>query len=93
MSVIPRFWIVRHAFRDTRGVRRQLTVFLSSMMLGVAALVAINSIGANLTAAVDDQAKSLLGADLRVSSRSPFSPEAEALIDSIGGDQASEGVV
>ncbi|MCB0717872.1 MAG: ABC transporter permease [Bacteroidetes bacterium] len=88
MSVIPRFWIVRHAFRDTRGVRRQLTVFLSSMMLGVAALVAINSIGANLTAAVDDQAKSLLGADLRVSSRSPFSPEAEALIDSIGGDQA-----
>lgn len=82
------FWIIRHAVKDTRGVRGQLVVFMLSMVLGVAALVSINAIGENLTDAADSQAKVLLGADLRLRSNSKFDAVEEALIDSIGGDQA-----
>lgn len=76
------------AWRDTRGSRRRLGLFLLSMVLGVAALVAINSFGENLERAVDDQARSLLGADLSFESRQGFPPEIEALIDSLGGEQS-----
>ena len=76
------------AWRDSRGSRRRLLLFLSSMVLGVAALVAINSFGDNLERAVDEQARTLLGADLSMESDFPFDDETEALIDSLGGRQA-----
>ena len=78
------------AWRDSRGSRRQLLLFLSSMVVGVAALVAINSFGSNLRAAVDAESKTLLGADLALESDAPFSDEAEALIDSLGGEQSRQ---
>ena len=76
------------AWRDSRGSRRRLLLYLSAMVLGVAALVAIGSFGDNLSAAVDAEARTLLGADLSFESRQPFSEKAEALIDSVGGDQS-----
>lgn len=81
-------WIFKMAWRDSRGSRRQLLLFLSSMALGVAALVAIQAFGENLEQAVDDQARELLGADLSLESRNPFMPATEALIDSLGGERA-----
>lgn len=81
-------WTFKMAWRDSRGSRRHLLLFLASMALGVAALVAINSFGENLELAVDEQAKELLGADLSFETRQPFTPAAEALIDSLGGDQS-----
>jgi putative ABC transport system permease protein len=50
---------------------------------GVAALVAVNSFAANLRDSVTRQARTLLGADLSISSRSPFTPRVEALLDSL----------
>ncbi len=76
------------AWRDSKGSRRKLLLFMSSMVVGVAALVAINSFGTNLGRAVDDQARELFGADMSLESSGPFSEETEAVIDSIGGDQA-----
>lgn len=81
-------WTFKMAWRDSRGSRKRLLVFLSSMVLGVAALVAINSFGVNLERAVDAEAQTLLGADLSFESSSPFPDEVEALIDSLGGDQS-----
>lgn len=81
-------WTWQMAWRDSRGSRRQLLLFLAGMVLGVAAVVAIQAFGDNLEAAVDEQAKTLLGADLSLESRRPFTPAAEALIDSLGGEQA-----
>ena len=81
-------WILEMALRDSRGSRRKLFLFTASMVLGVAALVAISSFGENLERAVDDEAKTLLGADLSFESGSPFNAEIEALIDSLGGDQS-----
>jgi len=78
------------AARDSRNHRRRLLLFMASIALGIAALVAISSLGKNLEAAIDEQAKSLLGADLLIRSRQPFAPETEALFDSLGGAQSRE---
>ncbi len=74
------------AWRDSRGSRRRMLLFLSSMVLGVAALVAINSFGYNLKRTIDEQARGLLGADLSLESGKPFGKDTEALIDSLGGE-------
>ncbi len=78
------------AARDSRNHRRRLLLFMSSIALGIAALVAISSLGKNLEDAIDEQAKSLLGADLLIRGRQPFAPETEALFDSLGGEQSRE---
>ena len=85
---MPNAWIFRMAWRDSRGSRRQLALFLSSMIVGVAALVAISSFGSNLRKVVDDESKTLLGADLVFESGRPFGGAVEAAIDSIGGAQS-----
>ena len=82
---MPNAWIFRMAWRDSRGSRRQLALFLSSMIVGVAALVAISSFGSNLRKVVDDESRTLLGADLVFESGRPFGGAVETAIDSIGG--------
>ena len=81
-------WVWRFARRDTRGNRGRLALFVSSMVLGVAALVSINSFGDNLRAAIDEEAKTLLGADLSLESGAPFNDRVEAIVDSLGGIQS-----
>ncbi|MGI9176168.1 MAG: ABC transporter permease, partial [Rhodothermales bacterium] len=81
-------WTFKMAWRDSRGSRRRFVLFLSSMVLGVAALVAISAFGDNLRRAIDEEAKTLLGADFSLEANQPFSPETEALIDSLGGRQS-----
>jgi putative ABC transport system permease protein len=83
-------WAWKMAWRDSRNHRRRLLLFMSSITVGIAALVAISSLGKNLEAAIDEQAKSLLGADLLIRSRDPFTPATEALFDSLGGQQSRE---
>jgi len=81
-------FIASFAWRDSRGSRGRMLLFISSMVLGVAALVSINSFGDNLEAAIDNEARTLLGADLSFESDDPFPAHIEALIDSIGGNQS-----
>ena len=56
------------AWRESRFARRRLLLFLSSISLGVAALVATQSFAANLAQGVRDQSRAMLGADLALSS-------------------------
>ena len=72
-------WVWRMAWRDSRSHRRRLALFLSCILLGVSALVAIRSLGEDLERAVSAQAKVLLGADLAIWSRQAFEVETEAL--------------
>jgi putative ABC transport system permease protein len=81
-------WTLKMAWRDSRGSRKRLALYLSSMALGVAALVAINGFGDNLERTVDNEAKTLLGADLMIEREEPFAPETEALLDTLGGEQS-----
>lgn len=84
----PFIW--KMAWRESRNSLRRLMLFIASIVLGVAALVSITSFGDNLDQAIDDQAKTLLGADLVIDGRMEFSEEIEALFDSLGGEQARE---
>ena len=81
-------WLLTFAWRDSRGSRAKLLMFITSMILGVAALVSINSFGDNLRQAIDNESKSLLGADLSFESGQPFDSKIEAIIDSLGGIQS-----
>jgi putative ABC transport system permease protein len=65
------------AWRESRFARRRLLLFLSSISLGVAALVATQSFAANLAEGVRDQSRAMLGADLALSSNKKFGPETE----------------
>jgi putative ABC transport system permease protein len=86
MRSVP--WILKMAWRDSRGSRKRLALYLSAMVLGVAALVAIRGFGDNMSRTVDQEAKTLLGADLRLESDQPFDDSTEGLIDSLGGTQS-----
>ena len=83
-------WTWKMAWRDSRTSRKRLLLFSCSIILGIAALAAVGSLGVNLNRAIEEQAKSLLGADLVISSREPFTPEAEDLFKQIGGEQSRE---
>lgn len=85
-------FILTMAWRDSRASRRRLLLASLSIVLGIAALVAIGSFNANLRRAIDDQAKTLLGADLEVGSRSKPTPEVEAFLNELGGEERAEEV-
>lgn len=61
-------WLFRMAWRDSRRSKSRLFLFISSIIIGIAALVAINSFSDNLKDDINDQAKELLGADLELGS-------------------------
>jgi putative ABC transport system permease protein len=82
-------WLVKMAWRDSRRNRSRLFLFVSSIILGIAAMVAIYSLGDNMSAEVDRQAASLLGADLMIGSGKPVSPAMQKMADSLG-DRRSE---
>lgn len=77
------------AWRDARSNRKRLLIYISAIVIGVAAQVAITSFRDSLNYTVNNQAKELLGADLEVEAEEPFSKEAIAYFDSLGGEQAS----
>ncbi len=83
-------FILKMAWRDSRASRRRLVLASFSIVLGIASLVAIGSFNANLREAIDAQARTLLGADLRVQGRAAFAPEVAADLDALGGQQANE---
>ncbi len=62
-----RSWPLKMAWRDSRKSRAKLVLFIASISLGIAALVGITSFRENLLDEIDQQAKSLLGADFSVS--------------------------
>jgi len=83
-------FIWKMAWRDSRSSRRRLLLFSISITLGIAALVGIGSFRHSLAQAIDDQARTLIGADLVVESSRKFRPEDEALLHSLGEPQARE---
>ncbi|MFD2067480.1 ABC transporter permease [Pontibacter silvestris] len=76
-------WLLKMAWRDTRRSRGRLILFLSSIVLGIAALVAINSFRYSLNVAIDEKAKTLIGADLVMGMNKEPDSTAVALVDSV----------
>ena len=90
MSLMLRQWIWKIALRDARRRVKPMLLAMTCVVLGVAAIVASFSFRDNLQTSVRTRAKSLLGADLVIQSREPFSQEAEDLLKSIGGEQSRQ---
>jgi putative ABC transport system permease protein len=90
MKPIFRRWIWRAALRDGRHGLKPLLLSMLCVILGVASVVSAFSFRDNLQSSVRAQSKSLLGADLAIDSREPFSSEAEAFFTSLGGDQSRQ---
>lgn len=78
------------AWREGRRARARLTLHVTAVGLGVAALVAINSFSADVRRTVIHQARTLLGADLELERSSPLDSLA-AVLDSArrGGTSVS----
>jgi len=83
-------WAWKMAWRDARHNLGRLFLFITSVIIGIAALVSINSFNENLQQNINDQAKELLGADYEVSASEPLNEEVSAFLDSIGSEQAEE---
>ncbi len=83
-------WLLKMAWRDSRKNRSRLLLFVSSIVLGIAALVAINSFSDNLQQDIEGEAKALLGADLVVESRQPIPESTLQFFDSLGAKRSSE---
>lgn len=90
MKLPLRLWVWQLARRDLRRGVKPLLLSMSSVILAVAAVVAAFSFRENLQSNIQIQSKSLLGADLALDSREPFSTEDEALFRSLGGDQSRQ---
>ncbi|HTJ14084.1 MAG TPA: FtsX-like permease family protein [Dinghuibacter sp.] len=76
-------WIFRMAYRDSRRNRSRLLLFMGSITAGIAALVAIYSFGYDLQRNVDDQAASLIGADLQLATNHKPGKAGQEFLDSL----------
>jgi putative ABC transport system permease protein len=85
-----RAWTWRMAWRDTRASRRRLLLFSTSIVMGVAALVAVRCLARSAERTIDDQSRTLLGADLAIGSRQAMTTEEKQWFASLGGEQAQE---
>ncbi|MEE2658736.1 MAG: FtsX-like permease family protein [Candidatus Latescibacterota bacterium] len=81
-------WVLRMAWRDSRGQRRRLLLFTGAIAVGVTAFTSLRGLSESMAYSVDQQSAVLMGADMEVESRRPFTEVAEALFDSIGGEQS-----
>lgn len=90
--MIPGSWkfALRTGWRESRGQRGRLGLCALSIIFGVAALVAVDSFNKNLEAGLNKEARTLLGADLQITSRIGFDAAAESIFADIGGDQSRE---
>lgn len=75
--------LFRLAWRESRTARRRLLLYMSSISLGVAALVAIDSFAANVQGSIKEQSRALLGGDVNLRARQGFTPVVDSILDSL----------
>lgn len=83
-------WLFEMAWRDSRRNRSRLLLFISAIVFGIAALVAIYSFRYNLENDINAQAATLVGADLAISGGQPPDAGIKPLLDSLGDERSEE---
>ena len=78
------------AWRDGKASTARLLLFMASIILGIAAVVSIQSFSENLKDNIGQQSKALMGADFIIDSRQLPNERVQGIIDSLGGADASE---
>ncbi|MEP6834925.1 MAG: FtsX-like permease family protein [Gemmatimonas sp.] len=76
--------LLRLAWKESRTARKRLALYMSSIALGVTALVAIDSFAGNVTRSIREQSRTLLGGDLGLDTRAAFPASVDSLLDSLG---------
>lgn len=89
-SIFRDAWVWRMAWRDARHNYSRLFLFTASLITGIAAVVALDSINYSLQADINNNAKELLGADLVINGEKKFNKQLQAVFDSLDYPQASE---
>ncbi|WP_318543729.1 ABC transporter permease [Marixanthotalea marina] len=83
-------WLLKMAWRDGKTSWKKLTLFMASIVLGIAALVSIQSFSINLKNNIALQSKSLMGSDYKIDSDKAPNENVVAIMDSLGGYDARE---
>src|SRR5712692_6347380 len=84
---------LRMAWRETRGAWRHFTVLFGCVALGVAALVSVGTLAANLDRTLAREARTLTGGDLELRSARPLDPaERAALVELEGAGAVTTAV-
>jgi len=83
-------WVWRMAWRDARNNFSRLFLFVASLITGIAAVVALDSLNYSLQQDIENNARELLGADLVVNGERPYSPELQTAFDSLKLPHAAE---
>ena len=76
------------ALRDSKASGSRLLLFMASIILGIAAVVSIQSFGENLEENIAIQSKALMGADFLIDSDQLPNERVRTIIDSLGGADA-----
>ncbi|MFN7943256.1 MAG: FtsX-like permease family protein [Thermoanaerobaculia bacterium] len=79
---------LRQQLREARGGGGRVLFFVLSLAVGVAAVVAVASLGANLERALGSESRQLLAADLAVSASRPIPAEVARATDRPGVERA-----
>ena len=83
-------WLCKMAWRDFKASAGKLSLFMLSIVLGIAAIVSIQSFGETLKTNIALQSKSLMGADFKIDSDNELTQDAQQIVDSLGGADARE---
>lgn len=89
MSAFFSKWSWKMAWRDARSNKKRLFVYISAIIIGVAAQVAITSFRDSLNNTINNQSKELLGADLEIETEQPPPDSLKAYFDVLGGEQST----
>ena len=83
-------WLFKMAWRDGKASSKKLTLFMAAIVLGIAAVVSIQSFGENLKDNISLQSKALMGADYKIDSDKLPNERVMQIMDSLGGAEARE---
>ena len=83
-------WLFKMAWRDGKASGGRLILFMASIILGITALVSIQSFSDNLKENIRLQSKALMGADFIIDSRQPPNEKVQKIMDSLGGSKGME---
>lgn len=89
-SIFTDGWVWRMAWRDARHNFSRLFLFAASLITGIAAVVALDSLNRSLQDDIDNQARELLGADLVIEGDYPYDTRLREGIDTLGLQEASQ---
>jgi putative ABC transport system permease protein len=89
-NILTDRWVWTMAWRDARHNFSRLLLFMASLVTGIAAVVALDSLNYTLQNDIDRNAKELIGADFVVNGDKKFGAELQKAFDTVGMPQASE---